>query len=75
MVPADFVKKSGSHHVYDIPDCEGGWMKASPEAHTAYVAQVDKKLGGKVRPAHPVHQGMEVLPERPLSHRSTLSSG
>lgn len=49
VVPAYFVGSSGEHSVYRIPDCSGGWMKASPEAHTAYVKRVDKKHGGKVR--------------------------
>lgn len=50
VVPADFVKESDSYKIYDIADCAGGWMKASPDAHNAYVRWVDEKLGGKVRP-------------------------
>lgn len=51
VVPADFLHKdSEGNHVYEIADGEGGWMKTSPDAHNAYVAAVDKELGGKVKP-------------------------
>lgn len=50
IVPGDYIKEEGGHSVYDIPDCSGGWMRASPEAHKAYVADVNDKLDGKVKP-------------------------
>jgi hypothetical protein len=50
VVPADYIEVEGGHYVYDIADCAGGWMRASPEAHKAYVATVDDKLAGKVKP-------------------------
>jgi len=50
IVPADEVGESGGYKVYDIPDCKGGWMKASPDAHNEYVRSVDAKLDGKVKP-------------------------
>jgi Second Messenger Oligonucleotide or Dinucleotide Synthetase domain len=50
VVPADFVRESDGYKVYDIADCAGGWMKASPDAHNAYVRYVDDKLGGKAKP-------------------------
>ena len=50
IVPADYVNDKNGHYVYDIPDCNGGWMKASPDAHNAYVADINDKLGGKVKP-------------------------
>jgi hypothetical protein len=50
IVPADFVVEDNGYKIYDIPDCSGGWMKASPDAHNAYVKWVDGKLGGKVKP-------------------------
>jgi len=49
VVPGDFVGASGSFHVYRIPDCCGGWMKVSPEAHIHYVNEVNKKLSNKVK--------------------------
>lgn len=51
IVPADFVEKDkNGYHIYEIADGDGGWMKTSPDAHNAYVAEIDKKLGGKVKP-------------------------
>jgi hypothetical protein len=50
IVPADYVGESNGFKVYEIEDCSGGWMKASPDAHNAYVKAVDDKLGGKVKP-------------------------
>lgn len=50
VVPADDVGQQAGYKVYDIADCTGGWMKASPDAHNAYVRSVDGKLGGKVKP-------------------------
>lgn len=50
IVPADEVSESGGHKVYDIPDCKGGWMKASPDAHNEYVRAIDARLDGRVKP-------------------------
>jgi hypothetical protein len=50
IVPADYVDESNGFKVYEIADCAGGWMKASPDAHNAYVRAVDDELGGKVKP-------------------------
>src|SRR5439155_23657899 len=36
VVPADYVRESDGYKVYDIADCAGGWMNASPDAHNAY---------------------------------------
>lgn len=50
IVPADFVTERDGYKVYDIADCSGGWMRASPDAHNEYVSAQDKRLGGKVKP-------------------------
>lgn len=50
VVPADYVKKANGFIIYDIPDFRRGWMKSSPDAHNAYVAHVNQKLGYKVKP-------------------------
>lgn len=50
VVPADYVGEDSGHPVYEIADCSGGWMRASPDAHNDYVAQINEKLGGKVKP-------------------------
>ena len=51
VVPADFIEKDNKgFYIYEIADGTGGWMKSSPDAHNAYVRDVDQKLGGKVKP-------------------------
>lgn len=51
VVPADFVKKDeNGYHIYEIADGAGGWTRSSPDVHNAYVAYVDDKLSGKVKP-------------------------
>jgi hypothetical protein len=50
IVPACHIKKVGGFNIYEMPDGNGGWMKASPLAHNNYVAQVNKKHGFKVKP-------------------------
>ena len=50
VVPADYMEEKNGHSVYEIADCDGGWKRASPDAHNAYVAAVNAKLGGKVKP-------------------------
>jgi hypothetical protein len=50
VVPGDYLEEKEGHSVYDIADCTGGWKRGSPDAHIAYVAAVNVKLGGKVKP-------------------------
>jgi len=50
VVPADYIEEEHGFYVYDIPDCQDGWMRASPDAHIAYVVSVNDKLGCKVKP-------------------------
>ena len=52
VVPADCVAQAGNQKylVYDIPDCKGGWMRSSPDAHNDYVRAIDNKHTGKVKP-------------------------
>ena len=50
ITPADYLRRDGGFNVYDIPDCNSGWMKASPDAHNHYVRERDKQHSGKVRP-------------------------
>ena len=50
ITPADRVAMSGDHLVYDIPSCDGGWMRSSPDAHNSYVRTVDQSLSNKVKP-------------------------
>jgi hypothetical protein len=51
VVPAHLVDSDKDKNpIYEIPDRAGGWMRTSPDAHNAYVANVDRKLNGKVKP-------------------------
>ena len=50
ITPADRVGISADHLVYDIPDCDGGWIRSSPDAHNSYVRTIDQSLSNKVKP-------------------------
>ncbi len=50
VIPADYVGETNGYKVYEIADGNGGWMCASPDAHNDYVARVDQRLGGRVKP-------------------------
>ena len=50
VIPAYYRNKTDGLKVYDIPDCDDGWMSSSPETHNAYVRKVDVGLGSKVKP-------------------------
>lgn len=50
VTPADYVKKENGYDIYEIADGNRGWMKASPDAHNAYVRTVNTKLSNKVKP-------------------------
>jgi len=51
IVPADFIQKDqGGDPIYEIADGTGGWLRSSPDTHNTYIRDVDKKLGGKVKP-------------------------
>lgn len=67
VVPADYVKDSNGYKVYDIADCSGGWMKASPDAHNAYVRSVDEKFSGKVKPLIRFIKAWKCFREVPIS--------
>jgi hypothetical protein len=67
VVPANYVGDEAGHYVYDIPDCANGWMRASPDAHKAYVAEVDQKLNGKVKPLIRFVKAWKYFREVPVS--------
>ncbi len=50
IVPADYIKTENGSRIFDIPDCGDSWMKASPEAHNAYVSYVNREKGNRVKP-------------------------
>lgn len=50
IVPADYVLNGHLHYsVYDIPNCDNGWMRSSPDAHNDYVRGIDNKHTGRVK--------------------------
>lgn len=67
VVPADYVGEASGHSVYEIADCSGGWMRASPDAHNAYVAQINEKLGSKVKPLIRFIKAWKCFREVPIS--------
>jgi hypothetical protein len=50
VVVAYYKMEKDGFKVYEIADGNNGWMEVSPDAHNDYVAKVDKKHGGKVKP-------------------------
>ncbi|KHD09057.1 hypothetical protein PN36_14590 [Candidatus Thiomargarita nelsonii] len=50
VVPALIDTSKSGYRTYNIPDCYGGWMRSSPDAHNEYVRKIDNKLNGKVKP-------------------------
>lgn len=49
VVPAFFKEFGVGWPIYEIPDGQGGWMRASPEAHTKYLKNEDERSGGKLK--------------------------
>lgn len=51
IVPADATGRTIlGFRQFDMPDSEGGWKFSAPESHNAYVTEMDKRLGGRVKP-------------------------
>ncbi|MEW8230330.1 MAG: hypothetical protein AB2745_08405 [Candidatus Thiodiazotropha endolucinida] len=50
IVVSDYLREENGHRIYDIADGGDKWMQVSPDAHNYYVAEIDKKHGGKVKP-------------------------
>lgn len=45
-----FFNNDNGNSIYTIADRNGGWIISSPDAHNAYVSEIDKRLGNKVKP-------------------------
>ena len=67
ITPADYLRATESFKVYDIPDCTGGWMEASPDAHNAYVRSIDNKLSAKVKPLIRFIKAWKYIQDVPIS--------
>ena len=50
VVPAILMGSHGPFPLYRIAAPDNAWMPASPEAHNAYVAELDRNMGGKLKP-------------------------
>lgn len=50
VVPARFSSIIDGNIIYEIPDGQGGWIKASPLAHNELVNKQNIRLSGKVKP-------------------------
>lgn len=50
VIGDDTSKTTDGFRIYNIADCNGGWMDAAPDAHKAYVVEQNNRLGNKVRP-------------------------
>jgi hypothetical protein len=46
----DIGTTAAGHRMYGMPDRVGGWIKASPDAASAWINAADTKLYGKVKP-------------------------
>jgi hypothetical protein len=67
IVPADYIKDINGFPIYDIADCAGGWMRASPDAHLSFVASQNDRLGGKVKPLVRFVKAWKYFREVPIS--------
>jgi len=50
IVIADHLWNDDDFGIYDIPNCNDGWMRVGPDKHNDYVRQIDNKLSNKVKP-------------------------
>ena len=67
VTPADYLRTTNGFKIYDIPDCTGDWMEASPDAHNEYVRSVDSKLSSKVKPLIRFIKAWKYLQNVPIS--------
>jgi hypothetical protein len=68
VVPAKYrYETSDGHRVYHIADGDGGWFKSSPDAHNAYVREIDQKRSNKVKPLVRFIKAWEYLNNVPIS--------
>jgi hypothetical protein len=50
VIPAKLIGRTeGGYRLYEVADGTGGWVKASPDAHSACIAEVDARLGGEFK--------------------------
>lgn len=67
VVPADYTNKVGGFKIYEIADGNGGWMRISPDSHNDYVARVDARHAGRVKPLIRFVKAWKYLRNVPIS--------
>ena len=68
ITPARYVEQTSTGHmIYRIPDCNGGWMRSSPDKHNAYVQRVNKKHNGKTKKLIRFVKAWKYLRDVPIS--------
>jgi len=68
VVPARLAGQTGDgHRLYAVADGMGGWMSSSPDAHRAYVEDLDLNLDGKLRPLIRLLKAWKHFREVPIS--------
>ena len=67
VTPADYLRTADSFRIYDIPNCSGGWVEASPDAHNNYVRETDNQLSNKVKPLIRLLKAWKYLQDVPIS--------
>lgn len=67
VVPADYINEVGGLKIYEIADGDGGWRRISPDSHNDYVARVDNKHAGRVKPLIRFVKAWKFLRAAPIS--------
>ncbi|MBL8267739.1 SMODS domain-containing nucleotidyltransferase, partial [Steroidobacter sp.] len=67
VVPADYIAEIDGFKIYEIADGNGDWMRISPDSHNDYVARVDEKHSGVVKPLIRFVKAWKYLRNVPIS--------
>lgn len=67
VVPADYINEVDGFKIYEIADGSGGWMRISPDSHNDYVARVDARHAGRVKPLIRFVKAWKYLRNVPIS--------
>jgi hypothetical protein len=67
VVPADYINEVDGRKIYEIADGNGDWMRISPDSHNDYVARVDARHAGRVKPLIRFVKAWKYLRNVPIS--------
>ena len=67
VTPAYYDRTMKRFKIYGIPDCAGGWLASSPDAHNEYVRFVDSIRSSKVKPLIRFIKAWKYLQNVPIS--------